>query len=333
MRALTKNIVLGIDGGGTYTRVMAADTDGNVLAYTVKGCSNPHKDPNAEQNVKEAIGEAVAQAGATLERVVGVCAGLAGLDKPEDQAWADEFTRLPGLSCKRKQVNDSVVALAGALLDEPGIVAVSGTGSIIFGMTEAGRYVRNYDFKHYAATAARYLSYDAVHMIIAGYGSDEDKDFVHEVLRYFHLKDTAGLIELGSRGFAASEPERIRLLSGLAPAVTKAAANGSPLARKVCDRAVLALCEGIRIVGSCFAADTVQVAFLGGVIRDAYISGALKAALAGKLNKTYRVRNPALSPVAGAVLLALKESGVAIDGKIVSNLGFHPKSSVSDHNH
>ena len=36
---MKQGIVLGIDGGGTYTRVVAADLEGRVLAFSKKGGS------------------------------------------------------------------------------------------------------------------------------------------------------------------------------------------------------------------------------------------------------------------------------------------------------
>ena len=51
-----------------------------------------------------------------------------------------------------------VIAHAGALRSAPGIIAISGTGSVVFGVNEAGRRLRNYDFRHYARSAARHLA-------------------------------------------------------------------------------------------------------------------------------------------------------------------------------
>jgi N-acetylglucosamine kinase-like BadF-type ATPase len=75
-------------------------------------------------------------------------AGFAGLDAPEDQEWADRFTAVPGLVCPRLSVNDAVIAHAGALRSLPGIIAISGTGPIVFGVTPDVRQIRNYDFGH-----------------------------------------------------------------------------------------------------------------------------------------------------------------------------------------
>jgi len=134
-----RRIVLGIDGGGTTTRAVAVDLTGRTLAWVQAGSASPGKTPHARENVRQAIQEVAAQAGRTLSEVAALVAGIAEIDGPEDKIWAAEFTTLPGLTCPRIHVNDAVVAHAGALESRPGIIAIAGTGSIVYGVTEAGR--------------------------------------------------------------------------------------------------------------------------------------------------------------------------------------------------
>lgn len=55
--------VIGMDGGGSHTRVAVADQNGKILSYVQKSGCNRYHDTNAEQNVLEAIAEAITQAG------------------------------------------------------------------------------------------------------------------------------------------------------------------------------------------------------------------------------------------------------------------------------
>lgn len=327
------NIVIGIDGGGTTTRVMAASLDATVIAYAENGCCNPNKDVQAKQHVRDALQEAAARSGGVP--IAALCAGLAGLESEQDMVWAEEFTDAFGAataSIVRRHVNDGMVAHAGAFLGEPGIMAVSGTGSVVFGVNEAGRIVRNQDFHHYA-TAARFLSYEAVYKIIAGYTIEADQAWVGEILRYWGVSSVDKLSELGARGFVCDDHERMRHFGEMAPYVTRAAGAGVPLARLVCDEAACALEEGVRIVGSRFSEEALSVAFVGSVIRDRYIRRIVterlkQAAAPGR--KRFRVIEPALSPVAGAIVLALQSIGIAITPDILARLQRHPRSSASD---
>ncbi|BFH69633.1 MAG: BadF/BadG/BcrA/BcrD ATPase family protein [Paenibacillus dendritiformis] len=327
------NIVIGIDGGGTTTRVMTASLDGTVIAYAENGCCNPNKDVLAKQHVRDALQEAAAHSGGAP--IAALCAGLAGLESDQDMAWAEEFTDAFGpatASIVRRHVNDGMVAHAGAFFGEPGIMAVSGTGSVVFGLNEAGRIVRNQDFHHYA-TAARFLAYEAIYKIIAGYAGEADQAWVSDILRYWGAGSVDELGEMGAGGFVRDEHERMRRFGEMAPYVTKAAGAGVPLARIVCDEAASALEEGIRIVGSRFSGETISVAFVGSVIRDPYIRRILTERLQqadAPGRKRFRVIEPALSPVAGAVVMALQSVGVAITPDTLARLQQHPRSRAPE---
>lgn len=152
----SKDIVIGIDGGGTTTRVMVSDLSGNVLSYVEKGAACLYKDLMARENVTQAIIEALAIGERELGHVRAVAAGIAGYDKESDLSWVESLTDVEGLHCPKWHYNDTVAALYGSFLMKPGIVGISGTGSIIAAITESGEYLRNYDFHHYASSAARF---------------------------------------------------------------------------------------------------------------------------------------------------------------------------------
>lgn len=148
------NVVLGVDGGGTYTRAMVATATGQVLAHTEAGPSSPKHTANGEANVRRVIDDALAQAGCSRRDVVALVAGLSGLDAPADQQWAEQWTALPGLRCPRIHVNDAVVAHVAAFRDQPGVLAIAGTGSNVFAITAQGQHLRNGGFMHYGCRRA-----------------------------------------------------------------------------------------------------------------------------------------------------------------------------------
>jgi len=301
-----RRIVLGIDGGGTTTRAVAVDLTGRTLAWVQAGSASPGKTPHARENVRQAIQEVAAQAGRTLSEVAALVAGIAEIDGPEDKIWAAEFTTLPGLTCPRIHVNDAVVAHAGALESRPGIIAIAGTGSIVYGVTEAGRQIRNYDFHHAPAAQARSLSYDAVHALLAGEAGAADADLVAAILDFWQMGSMEELREMGRRGFIADRFERGRRFGEMAPLVTAAAQQGSPLASRVCDQVAAALGTSIRLVGGCFALDSVPVALIGGVIRSPYMQGAMARSLGGVRGGRYDITEPAFSGEVGAARMALQ---------------------------
>src|SRR5438067_13838592 len=95
-------IVVGVDGGGTTTRAIAADMEGRVVGYAEAGGSNPHHNPRAKENAREAIRAAIQQAEREPREVAALVAGVPGLDEPEDEGWAAQHTALPGPACPRR---------------------------------------------------------------------------------------------------------------------------------------------------------------------------------------------------------------------------------------
>ncbi len=319
-RATRKKIVVGIDGGGSHTRVAVLDMRGNLLAYAERGPASVKKDVRARENVCEAISLAVERAGCRLPDVASLTAGVAGYDSEKDLEWVSGLTIMDGLNCPRRHVNDSLVAQVGAFLFEPGIVAVSGTGSIIFGVNESGRPLSNYQFHHYAPTAARFLSYDVVFAIIAGETDETDAGLVAQVLGHFGAKGVADLAARAADGFLEDRLMRDRHFGDMAPLVTRAALEGSRAAQRVCRAGASALATGIAVVASAFASGAVRVALIGSVINSAYVRQTLVEILERKVDRSYPIAEPLLPAVLGAAAMALKDAGVTIDAGVTAAL-------------
>jgi glucosamine kinase len=304
---------------------MALDLEGNVLSFVEAGASSFHKDVNAKRNVRGAIADAIAKAGCSPRDVRAVVAGIAGYDSEGDLEWVEPLTDVEGLICLRRHFNDAVVAHSGALMSEPGIIVICGTGSIIFAVTEDGRYIRNYDMHHYAAGAARFLAYDAVYELLAGFTDHSDEELVAVMLRSLGISSVDALRERALNGFIPEPRERDKAFGSLAPAITAAALSGSRLARTVCDRAVHQIVVGVSMLGAYFNKDVpVKVALIGSVANSPYMKRRISERLAAGAVPRYELKDPRFSPVAGAVLLALKEAGVPVTDQVLRNMSAHP---------
>ena len=331
---MKQKILLGIDGGGTYIRVAVTDQQGKLLAYVnKKGSSAPSKDANAKENLYDAVCEAVNKAGVELDNITHMTAGLAGLDSDSDMEWVKDLTGAIGLKCSITHVNDAVPAHFGAFLSldnisnnstefTPGIMAISGTGSIVFGINETGRHIRNYDYHHYAYSAARFLAYEAVYKTIAGETDESDEKLVSAILEYFTAKDLPALSELGAAGFDPDYRIRDERFGRLAPAVTAAALNGSALAQEICNNAAGQILTGIKLVGSRFESSTVKLALMGSVLNSQYINDKIAGDINSGANKEYILCKPTLPAAFGAAAISMQSSGIALSQQILNNLKY-----------
>ena len=320
MSNVKNEVVIGIDGGGTHTRVMVANLEGQVLSYVEKGASSIYKDAQASQNVQQAIEEALQQARVDKSQVRMLTGGIAGFDAESDLEWVLPLTEVEGLDCPKVHVNDAVVAHSGALMAEPGIIVISGTGSILYAVNEEGRRIRNYDLHHYAASAARFLAYDATYELLAGSVEDRDSALIQEMLAFWNVSTIKELSHLALQGFIADQRERNKRFAELAPLLTRSAASGSPLAQRVCDRALHQIAIGVEMLASYFERPKVQVALIGSVVTSGYFRERLAARLAQGVQRSYQLVEPVYPPVIGAVLLAYRELEIPITGAHLEKL-------------
>ncbi len=306
-----QEIVIGMDGGGSHTRAIAVALSGETLAYIEEAGANPFHNAQAKDNIENAIKHVLKAADRSVEDVAHLAAGLAGIDRKEDYLWAYDFVELPGLKGKCTVDNDALIAQMGAFSGKSGIVSISGTGSVTYGVNELGHALCNYDFLHYASSAARFLSIEMVHRIIGGQFGTEDLALVQKVLEFWQVKDRHELSILSSKWLGENHRACNKKLGHMAPLVTQAALEGSPLAVDICRRAAYAVATGIYLVGSSCQASDVGVSLIGSVITSPYMKLAVQNELSKNLNleKRYHFQEPDGSPIMGAVLLAFQKLG------------------------
>jgi N-acetylglucosamine kinase-like BadF-type ATPase len=133
--------VLGIDAGGTKTTCLLADDTGRVLASAHGGGANLQA--SGELEVEKVLHRVMDEAlGDSDVRPDAICLGIAGVDRPRDADAVRAIMRRIGWKARTVVVNDALVALVAGAGHNPGVVIVSGTGSIAYGRDAGGRASR-----------------------------------------------------------------------------------------------------------------------------------------------------------------------------------------------
>lgn len=138
-------IVIGVDGGGSKTRVLVGTAEGEVLA-TVDGPKSAVSPGQAARSadviadlVTRALGE-IAQPGTVFPRVL-YC-GVAGTGREEERRALHAALDAKELAEEVVIDSDGLIAMYDAFEDRAGILLVVGTGSIAYGRSPAGEIVR-----------------------------------------------------------------------------------------------------------------------------------------------------------------------------------------------
>jgi N-acetylglucosamine kinase-like BadF-type ATPase len=134
--------VLGIDAGGTKTVCQLADDAGNVLSEARGTGANLQAvgELEVEKVLHHVMDEAIGER--SIVPAV-ICLGIAGVDRPDDAMVVRGIMKRIGYKARVLVVNDALVALEAGAPGQPGVVIISGTGSISYGRNARGEAARS----------------------------------------------------------------------------------------------------------------------------------------------------------------------------------------------
>lgn len=259
---------LGIDGGGTKTRCVLADETTVIAKSMTGGCSViRHGDQQARESLHNGIGQVCAAAKISPERIARICIGVTGAARPEIAGKIRGILSevVPGLdAAKIEVVGDNVIALDAAFGTGPGVIAIAGTGSIVYGRDADGKTVRagGWGFAISDEGSGYWIGRCAVSAILAARDRGVETALESMVLQAWKIKDIDELVQQAN---ATPPPDFPRLF----PIVLRAAEEGDDAARKLLSEAGVELARFTVIAVQRLAAtELLPVATTGSVFRQ-----------------------------------------------------------------
>lgn len=300
---------LGVDGGQSGTTAVIGDRAGRIVGWASAGPCNHVAGDEAKTKfrrvMRECISQAADRAGVSDGRFKAVCFGMSG--GPDDKA-ALIHELLDAEHCI--VTHDAAIALAGATSGAPGIVAIAGTGSMIFGQNDRGETAR--------AGGWGYLFGDE------GGAFDIAKQALRAVLREHEgwgakTVLSPALIEAASASDANDLLHRLytpawprQRVAGLAQLVDRIAEEGDPIARSILQNAARELALQVGSVRRQLWPDGegTHVSWVGGVFRSATLLERFRILISIESNCTGEP--PKHGPAVGALLLAWRAAGIRV---------------------
>lgn len=315
-----KPCLLIMDAGGTHTRALVVTTEGTRLGSAEAGPSNSFLmlESVAGKNLRKAARDALKSAGANHKSVMAAVVGSASVEcdgrgsKPIVQVLHREFPATP-----LRVVADAQIALDGALGGGPGVVIVSGTGSVILGRTSGGRFEKAGGWGPLMADegSAPWIARQALQATVqAADGTAASTALTRVVMRYFRVRSFRRIVgPVYQQGLTSSQ------LGALAPLVAQAAKEGDRAARAIFQRAGYELARQAAAVLRRMKLPRAKVSYQGSVfLAGSTLLTPLRRSL-GKLAPQAELARPLLPPIGGAFLLALRLAGYKCHDKQISN--------------
>lgn len=132
--------VIGMDGGGTHTRLLAAGPEMEVLYETVGGGTALSSFPpeRVEETLTRLLEKCFVEGNLPLKRCRCVCLGAAGAGRAEGREVLTGMLRRAAKGVPVYATHDGAGALAGGVEGGNGILVSSGTGSICYARNARG---------------------------------------------------------------------------------------------------------------------------------------------------------------------------------------------------
>ena len=136
--------IIGIDGGGTKTAGILATETGEIVAKVQAGPSNYHV-VGIEQT-QSVLTEIISKLSTKVDNIqlesLSFSIGMAGLGREEDKKVIGQICDEIGINKDRILTHDAHIALVGGTGKQAGVIVLSGTGSIVYGINESGKEER-----------------------------------------------------------------------------------------------------------------------------------------------------------------------------------------------
>ncbi len=297
---MSRDLVLGLDGGGSKTVVAVADRDGAVRALHHGPGLDPLGNPQWRRDLAALVAATGTGPGDLRRAVLGLSchAEIEAVSDAQREAAGRLFDIEPDV------LNDVHVAFEGALAGRAGVLSLAGTGSMAWAGDGRGLHRRAGGWGDLIGDegSGYWIGREALSDVTRAVdGRSDDAAFARSLLEHIGL-DRHGLL-----AWVHGLPNRRSGIAALAVAVDRLSEARDPTAARLMARAADELSRQVRAAWRLIGSPEPMVwSFAGGVFTSAAVMRGMVAGLGPPAP-------PQLPPVGGAILEAARRSGWTTD--------------------
>lgn len=294
-------LVAGIDGGQSSTVAVIADQTGRILGRGTGGPADEIGVGKDSTRLRDALRGALEDARRNAQipslTLAAIVAGISGYD-------GHVYGRAPELpSTRARLVHDTLIAHAGAFGGRAGVIAIAGTGSVVYGRNDEGWSctLGGWGFLFGDEGSASSIVRDALALLMRA--QDEGDASLEAEARaaceFFGVPSLRGLVH----AFYKGEVTRDRLAAFASTALRYDSLR--PLAYRGADRLAVLIRAAIA------AGSPPRIALVGGVFADARLRDRVRSGVLRAIPDADIVE-ARYEPAYGALLLAYRDLGLGI---------------------
>jgi len=307
---------LGIDGGGTKTEALICNESGWIVGKGISGPSNPlfiAKDA-AFENIKMSIDIAVKCCSGDI------CFNAAAICIPGIKRYRDEVRARFLLNCSNVYIDaDELNSFYGALAKPYGVVVLAGTGSFAMGINKKGEKANLGGWGPLIGDegSGYHIGISCLQSVVREYeGAGRKTSLTPRVKKILNIKEIPELRKV----IYAREFDR-KTIGDLSRIVKESALEGDAAAMEIVTEAAGYLAELVNRTikrlqmhdGEYDAVLTGGVSKFGDLIRKPFYE------LIKNTNMNFNAALPKMVPAAGALMIAMEETGINIYDQCVLN--------------
>jgi N-acetylglucosamine kinase-like BadF-type ATPase len=296
-----------VDGGQTKTAVSLLDLEGKTIESWKEGSLTTPSKPGAKENLREVVGSTAEELSRRLVRLASTppeaaCFSLTGYLEEDDTVPSIVRGEMEKVVPEIKRVHtvpDYVGNWAAATRGKPGIMIISGGGSVVYGRNASGRSLRIGGWGHLLGDegSGYWIGLEAIKVALRSWaGVTRKTELEEKLLERFGAVDDLQLLSAVYSG-EISEAQ----IAGLVPLVVSLSDEGDEASDRIMEEAAQ------HLANYCSAAldrlGTMPVYPSGGVFKDQDMQKRFRSLLA---NAGYDVemRPTSAEPSEGIFLIA-----------------------------
>lgn len=289
--------IIGIDGGGTHTRLELRDAENRFLRRETFGPFNMAA--IGEAGFRQRLREIFSCVG-DMRQVAAICIGGAGSSGNAMESVLQQELAAVGFCGKLRLCGDHEIALAGAI-EGDGCILIAGTGSICCGKNEAGLFHRCGGWGHLLddGGSAYSIGREAIRAaLLAMDGRLPDSEIYHAVMAHLQATNPRDLVQFVYYGTAGKAE-----IAALAPPVLSCAEAGDPVSMEILNTQAQELFTLAQTTIRQLMLKNPPIALLGGLMEHESIYTSL---VTEKLSSIATVVPPAHDALWGAAQMAFE---------------------------